>query len=800
MSRGKAIKASHWVFVAGILLTALITVLVMHLEDASAEAEFERRAEQELILLDTRIQRSMDQLFAVGSFFDANANLSREQFKALSGRILDRQSALQALEWIPKIKSRDISGLERDARREGFANFFIREQTPDKTWIPVQNREDYYPVWFVEPYEGNEKAFGFDLGSNPARRAAIEKSMSTGLPVATARITLVQETSKQFGFLLLRPVFENMGEEGPALKGFALAVYRIGRMVESQLNAEAISRRAIEITIFDQQGKPGETRLYPVDSALAKPEDVRGFSVRRDIQVADRIWTAVVSPPGQVLSVDRRSSIIVAAAGLLFSLLAAIFYAHQSSRGRAVEALVSIRTRELEASQVQLKKATDEAVHANRMKSVFLASMGHEFRTPMNAIMGLLHVLDRSTEEPTQKEYFDKMRASANRLLRLIDDILDISRIEAGKLVIESQEFRLENVLNDVLLNVAPRFRDKAVELVFSIEAGMPANLKGDSSRITQILINLIDNAAKFTQKGRVELLLSGVLLSEDRLLMHGEVIDTGMGIGEEDQARLFKPFVQAESTHERQMGGTGLGLAICRQLLQLMGGTIQVSSTLGVGSRFVFELPLGVVNKEPFVTPDAACSTCHIVLIEHDEGQREASATLLRALGVRVDALEDLSDEALLPPEGRIVLSANHPRKKMIEALINATGRRIQWMTSIAESHYAAELQKPLLPKPVLAYLQRVLTAAPASALQGGPRAQESEPLSPEALKKLGQLAELLERGDLEARALAREILGLVEGSSFEPIVRAVDHYCDNFDFKKALTALADIVSGGEA
>jgi len=251
-----------------------------------------------------------------------------------------------------------------------------------------------------------------------------------------------------------------------------------------------------------------------------------------------------------------------------------------------LEELVTTRTQELEL-------AKEAAEGASRFKSTFLANMSHEIRTPMNAIIGLTYLIRRDAVDRRQQSKLDRVSQAAQHLLGIINDILDFSKIESGKLAIESADFELDRVFNNLNDLVADRAAEKGLEVVNRIDPAIPQLVRGDLLRLGQVLINFATNAVKFTDKGSV--VVSAHLVSQDAqtLRVRFEVTDTGIGMNDEQCARLFQAFEQADASTTRKFGGTGLGLAINKRLVELMGGEIGVTSTVDVGSSFWFELPL---------------------------------------------------------------------------------------------------------------------------------------------------------------------------------------------------------------
>ncbi|HEY3148971.1 MAG TPA: ATP-binding protein [Dongiaceae bacterium] len=403
----------------------------------------------------------------------------------------------------------------------------------------------------------------------------------------------------------------------------------------------------------------------------------------------------------------------------------AVFRDHAIER-RNAELALHRRSEELVALNKDLLKARDAAESANRIKSEFLASMSHEIRTPMNGIVGMVHVLMATPMQADQRDKLSTLANAASTLLNILNDILDISKIEAGRLELDVAPFLPRRMLDDMMALWRPSALNKGLGLKSSVDPDLPTVMLGDANRIGQIVANYLGNAIKFTERGSVTVRLSGEPKGDGLHRLRVTVADTGIGIAPDTIPRLFQKFSQADNSTTRKFGGTGLGLAICRELAQLMGGQVGVDSAPGKGSTFWFAVDCRVADAAILPMPEANSRSrllalpgerrLHLLVVEDNQINQVVISSMLRSAGHECDMARD-GREAIAAVQKSsydgVLMDIQMPVIDGVEATqsIRKLGEQYQKLPIIAltanamagdEEHYLGLGMNDYVPKPI--------------------------------------------------------------------------------------------------
>ncbi|MFO0932141.1 MAG: response regulator [Planctomycetota bacterium] len=646
--RRRARFAAGLLGAATLLASGFAFVAVSSAEEARERRGFEGAALAAEGRIQSRIQRQSSDLRAVSGLFTASEHVHRAEFRAFveNQRPTETQPGVRAVAYIQRVPRAELDAFVARARADGAPGFTVRSPGAD-----AAAADDLFVTTYVEPMVGNEELLGLDVGSLRASRAALEAAEDRGRTTISGAVPGAPTPTVVFyRAIRVGPAPDAAPRPSPPTAsptpdavGWVAAIVDVQGFLGDAL---ATLAAGIDVEVFDTSPGGPPVLLYDADRHLGGPRDAdRGGDLRERYRDRRHVRETVLTPGGRTWAV-RSSALpswsdggetplrwVVLGLGAVVSALVVLVVAAATRTRSLAQRLTERATGHLERQARELSAARDDAMAGARAKSDFIAAVSHEIRTPLNGVLGTSQLLLDAGLPVEPAEQVRTIRSSAQALLAILNDILDVSRMEAGKLELVDEPFDLREAVEEVLDLLVPTAAAKGVELVLRWAPDAPSTFVGDALRWKQVVLNLAGNAVKFTERGHVLVdARPGATPSGERGI-ELRVEDTGIGIPRDRIPALFRRFAQADPSSSRRHGGVGLGLLITRLLVERMGGAVDVTSEVGQGSTFrvVVPMPRGASTVTRVTRPPSSAA---VLVVDDVAVARRVAVEAVAALG----------------------------------------------------------------------------------------------------------------------------------------------------------------------
>lgn len=542
-----------------------------------------------------RIESYRQSLDSGAALFAASDQVTLKDWKTFVSilKIEDTLPGINGIGYIePVLRSRESEYVKILSKR-GVNGFTVHPRTQ---WSEI------LPISYIEPISTNKEAVGLDIGFETNRRSAAYRARDTGKATITKRIFLVQDKAKSAGFLLLRPIYQpgrllnSVSQRRAAFRGWIYAPFIASRFMQGLTASQGTN---FDITVHDRDSTDETQLIFGSEVGTEKPLSSQ-YSVTETLPIMGQQWTVSwYSTPEFERSVGTKEPMFVLIGGLALILAFSTLVIFYARREAYVKDEVKSKTQILVDKEREIVNALNVAEAATGAKSKFLANMSHEIRTPMNGVIGFTQLLDDGTLNETQQKYVRLISDSGSSMMTLLNDILDISKVDSGSMAITPEPTDVPHLLNSCVKLFSPNAEEKHLKILVDMDKSLPHWAKVDGFRLRQIVMNLLANAIKFTESGYITMSAHFTEIHQSEQAdgrcseLHISVADTGVGIASERQNAIFEPFIQEDDSTARKYGGSGLGLTISKQLIELMGGSIQMTSQIGRGSKFTVNIPV---------------------------------------------------------------------------------------------------------------------------------------------------------------------------------------------------------------
>jgi signal transduction histidine kinase/CheY-like chemotaxis protein len=568
-------------------------------------------------------------LTALDGLFQASDSVTREEFKSFVQKLDQSDIQTKAIAWLPLINEDERSVFEEKLSDDGLGKYIKREINNDFMRAPV--KKFYMPILYTEPMKDNAASIGLDVSTHPSIESTVYKAIHKNTYIITPLLSLTQQKNKFTGVIVYYPIYK--GEPSNRienLKGLVEMVIDLRSLLE-EIHAHVKNEDYTYHLTFGKDNVVAHSKYhkgmfnYSIDINLFDKKGVVSFSSTDKFEKKLIDWTGIIL------------ILVGCSVGIVCVMLVFLIISFNYSLRRKVN-----------EKTAELQKNNEKLVSANRAKNLFLANISHEYRTPLNAIIGFTEIAQREVTDDVAFDYLSKISHSSNILLNIVNDVLDISKMQAGELNLENRSFNPTVETLSVIEMLNGKAKEKSINITSEMSQSFDSWISGDDFRFKQILINLLNNAIKFTSEGFITIKGESEIIDGTNVLTIS-VKDTGIGIEKEQQKHIFQAFAQAESSTTRKYGGTGLGLSIVKQLCTLMNGDITVKSQAGEGSEFTLKLKLeqatepektSTFTKE--IHPQSSFNEFTILVVEDNKINQVIVQKQLLSLGAKSYLADD--------------------------------------------------------------------------------------------------------------------------------------------------------------
>ena len=601
---------------SSILIAIVFYVLAKKWEDKYIQTKLNSSGEIIAKTIEGNLKENIRVVKFLGIFLSNSENLTKEKFDNYSKSAISQSDSVIALSWNPHI-SHSVRQREEKELSINYPNSKgIMNRSSSGEVIPAERDNEYIFVKFIYPIEGNQNAIGFNVYSNQIRRIALLNAENFHRTEITGRIRLIQEKDDNFGILVFHPVLTNLGE-----KGFSTAIIRMPSLIQPVMNGE--NQDFYCLRVWDHTGNGEDNLLFQSTCDKSNYSSSNQFVSTGKIITPSGEWLIEFRATKKfVIHNFNHTSNIILIITSLFTIILEILIFVITGREKLIQQIVD--------------KKTEELQKANRIKSEFLANITHELRTPINGALGMISLLQQTPLNSEQIEYLENTNTSLQSLSLLMNDIIDVSDLEANRFQITEYTFNFYDLLINLQKNYHQKISRKGLEFDF-LMTGISETciLNSDKSKIKQMFTHLIENAIKFTESGSIKFHIS-LTTNDSESLIHSIIEDTGIGIEESQKEKLFQKFIQLDISRTKKYFGSGLGLYITREILNLLNGKITLESEIHRGTKINLTFPVKIVEN-PNISPKEEMNSLNILVVEDNLMNQKFIIRLLEKRGHKI-------------------------------------------------------------------------------------------------------------------------------------------------------------------